>query len=172
VFKNRTYLFGLGVGLIVGAILLQLMIVAKNASATYSNPSTNTDIAEEKLSSQKLKEEASKEFQVFDKTEKVYTQKEFDAELQKKIKEEKDKLAAQPAGSPSETKRTILYIQPNLTVSAITESLFKAGIVSDRRALEEEITKQQATGKMQAGYHVFEGTLTNEQIVKLLITEQ
>jgi hypothetical protein len=174
VFKNRIYLFGLGVGLIAGAILLQLMNAAQSASTTYSNPAVETsNTTMDQLDPQKLKQEASKVFQVFEKNEKVYTQKDFDTELQKKLKEERDKLAADaPSGSSTATKRTILYIQPNLPASAVTEILFKAGIVSDRRALEEALTNQQAMNKMQVGYHMFEGSLTNEQIVKLLTTEQ
>jgi hypothetical protein len=173
VFKNRMYVYGLGVGLIVGAIMLQLMIVSKEASNKYSGssavngPAPNTPLEEMDL--QKLKAEAGKSFQVFDKNEKVYTQAGFDTELQKRLKEEKDKLGSASTAAP---KRTYVYIQPNLPASSVAELLYKAEIVLDRRALEEELVKQNVTSKVQVGFHVFEGTPDLQQVIKNLTTEQ
>jgi hypothetical protein len=172
VFRNKIYLSGLGLGLIIGAILLQLMLVSKEASSKYSASNvaatgTGTKAPLEDMDPQQLKAEAEKSFQVFDKTVKVYTQAEFDAELQKKMKEEKDKLAA---AGPVQAKRTYVYIQPNLPASSIADLLYHAEIVTDRRALEEELQKQNITNKMQVGFHLFEGTPDLQQVIQNLIT--
>jgi hypothetical protein len=178
VFKNKMYVNGLGVGLIVGAILLQLMIVSKEASSKFSasgtmasvQPQTSAQTASSAdVDLQKLKAEAAKSFQVFDKNVKLYTQAELDVELQKKLKEEKDKSAL---ASPASNKRTYIYIQPNLPASSVAELLYRAEIVTDRRALEEELVKQNAVNKMQVGFHVFEGAQNMQQVIKNLTTEQ
>jgi hypothetical protein len=177
VFKNKMYLNGLGVGLIAGAILLQLMIVSKEASSKFSAAETMSSGKPQVTGSappadadlQKLKAEAAKSFQVFDKNVKLYTQAELDAELQKKLKEEKDKSTA---GTPTAAKRTYIYIQPSLPASSVAELLYKAEIVTDRRALEEELVKQNVVNKMQVGFHVFEGMPNMQQVIKNLTTEQ
>jgi hypothetical protein len=177
VFKNKMYLNGLGVGLIVGAILLQLMLVSKEASSKFSAAETMASVKPQPsqpaqsadIDSQKLKAEAAKSFQVFDKGVKFYKQAEFDAEWQKKLKEEKDKSAA---ASPVPNKRTYIYIQPDLPASSVAELLYRAEIVTDRRTLEEELVKQNVVNKMQVGFHVFEGTPNMQQVIKNLTTVQ
>jgi cell division protein YceG involved in septum cleavage len=172
VFRNKIYLSGLGLGLILGAIMLQLMLVSKEASSKYSSSNviatgTGTGAPLEEMDPQKLKAEVEKNFQVFDKTVKLYTQAQFDAELQKKLKEEKDKLAA---AGPASGKRTYIYIQPNLPASSVAELLYHAEVVTDRRALEEELNKQNVTNKIQVGFHLFEGTPDVQQVIQNLIT--
>lgn len=168
-FRNKIYLYGLGIGLIVGAVLLQLMIISSKYSQTDTIANVTSNIPIEELDAQKLKAEAAKSFQVFDKNVKVYIQADFDAELQKKLKEEKDKL---PTASSSPAKRTYLYIQPNLPASSVAELLYKAEIVTDRRAFEEALIKQDVTNKMQVGFHMFEGAPDLQQIIKNLTSEQ
>ena len=86
-FKNRVLVSGIGIGIIVGAFLLQVMLVRPSAPS-------QSGISLEEMDPQKLKEEASKYYQVFEKNVKMYTQAELDAAIQKKLKEETDKLAA------------------------------------------------------------------------------
>jgi poly-beta-hydroxyalkanoate depolymerase len=81
VFKNKMYVYGLGVGLIVGAILLQLMNIALHQPGNYTPAPTD------ELDPTELQQQAAEYFQVFDKKTKVYTQPEFDEELQKKVQE-------------------------------------------------------------------------------------
>jgi hypothetical protein len=168
-FKNKMYVYGLGVGLIVGAILLQLMNIALH----NNNPQAYANTRIEELDPNKLKEQASKYFQVFDQKVKVFSQSEFDNELKKSVQEEKDKFAAaNPTPATTASKRTVVYIQPNLPASSVTEILFKSGVVSDRIKLEEELVKQQATNKIQVGYHIFEGAPDLQQVIANLQKEQ
>ncbi|MBP1991308.1 hypothetical protein [Paenibacillus eucommiae] len=165
--RNKSYLYGMGVGLIVGATLLQLMAYSINVTSQTTKPAAISEW--DPIS---LKAEASKSFQVFEKGEKVYTQAELDRELQKKLKEEKDKLAVGSPAPSSAAKSTILYIQPDLVASNVSELLYKAGIVKDRSALEKELVKQNATRKMQVGFHRFEGELDIQQIIDILTSDQ
>ncbi|MCY9659061.1 hypothetical protein P5G65_22095 [Paenibacillus chondroitinus] len=166
--KNRSYLLGIGTGIIVGALLLQVMSVRASAPGKSS-------LALDEMDPQKLKEEAAKYYQVFDLGTKMYTQAEVDASVQKKVKEETDKLAAaKPQDQPkAETVvRTVVYVQPNLDATAVSELLVKSGLITDRKAFATELQKQGGNTKLQVGFHVFEGQLDMQQVVSNLITSQ
>lgn len=172
-FRNRSYVYGIGTGIIVGALLLQVMLAAQSPAAAPAG----TPI--EEMEPQKLKEQAAKFYQVYEKNVKVYTQDEFDAGVQKKVKEETDKLAAaipsdKPAeqASPPASSRTVLYVQPHLDATAVSELLMQSGVITDQKAFAAELDKQGGAYKIQIGYHEFQGALTMEQIVKNLISKQ
>ncbi|MEW9697692.1 hypothetical protein [Paenibacillus sp. SI8] len=169
-FKNRSFVYGIGTGIIVGAILLQVMSVRPSAQPP-------SGISLDEMDPLQLKEQASKYYQVFDKESKVYTQAEYDAGIKSKVKEETDKLAA---SKPQETQtknstgaqRTVIYIQPNLDATAVTELLVKSGIITDRKAFTTELDKQGGTFKLQVGFHVFEGVLDMQKVVANLLAVQ
>ncbi|MNV84444.1 hypothetical protein D3C71_1783180 [compost metagenome] len=128
---------------------------------------------------QKLKEEASKYYQVFEKNVKVYTQAELDAAIQKKLKEEADKLAAaKPQDQPKATSpaappsKVVIYVQPNLDATAVADLLVNSGVITDRKAFVTELDKQGGNTKIQIGYHEFVGVLDVQAIVTNLISKQ
>lgn len=170
-FKNRTLVSGIGIGIIVGAILLQVMLVRPTAPS-------QSGISLEEMDPQKLKEETSKYYQVFEKNVKMYTQAELDAAIQKKLKDEADKQAAskpqdQPkASQPVVTSKIIIYVQPNLDATAVAELLVRSGVISDRKAFVTELDKRGGNTKIQVGYHEFEGVIDMQTIVTNLITVQ
>ncbi|KRE51708.1 hypothetical protein [Paenibacillus sp. Soil724D2] len=170
-FKNRSYVFGIGTGIIVGALLLQIMSVRASAPS-------QTGLTLDEMDPQKLKVEAAKYYQVFDKNTKVFTQTEFDAAVLKKVKEETDKLTTakpqeQPkANTPEVAPKIIIYVQPNLDATAVSELLVKSGIISDRKTFITELDKQGGSTKIQIGYHVFEGVTDIPKVVANLITVQ
>ena len=169
-FKNRSYVYGIGTGIIVGAVLLQVMAVRPSAPGP-------SGVSLDEMDPLKLKEQASKYFQVFDPKTKVYTQADFDAAVQSKVKEETDKLAEskpqnQPQAASPAAQRTVIYVQPNLDATVVTDLLVKSGVISDRKAFEVELQKQGGVYKIQVGYHVFEGTQDMQKVVANLIGVQ
>jgi hypothetical protein len=164
VFKNKTYVYGLGVGLIAGAILLQVMLQASMDTKQYQSAPV------EEMDPLQLKEQAAKYYQVFEKDTKLYTEAEFAKQLQDRVQEEKAKLVA--SGSAEPTKIVAVYIQPNLTATAVSEVLYRSGVIRDRQALENELYKQNATFKIQVGVHLFEGTPDLQQVINILLTKQ
>jgi F0F1-type ATP synthase assembly protein I len=172
VFKNRAFVSGIGIGIIVGALLLQVMLARPSAPSQQG-------ISLEEMDPQKLKEETSKYYQVLEKNVKMYTQAELDAALQKKLKDEADKQAAskpqdqpkasQPAAASS---KIVIYVQQNLDASTVADLLFRSGVISDRKAFVTELDKQGGSTKIQVGYHEFEGVMDMQTIVKNLITVQ
>lgn len=167
--KNRSYILGIGTGIIVGALLLQMMSVRASAPG-------KSGLALDEMDPQKLKEEATKYYQVFDLGTKMYTQAEVDASVQKKVKEETDKLAAaKPQDRPNKVEtvvRTVIYVQPSLDATAVSELLVKSGLISDRKAFAAELEKQGGNTKLQVGFHVFEGQMDMQKVVSNLITSQ
>lgn len=168
-FKSRSYVYGIGTGIIVGALLLQIMSFRAVAPG-------QTGIALDEMDAQKLKDEASKYYQVIDKNIKVYTQTELDDAVQKKLKEETDKLAAAKpqdkpqVSTPVVTQKIVIYVQPNLDATAVTELLIKAGLITDRKAFAAELQKQGGNSKLQVGPHVFEGSMDMQALVANLLT--
>lgn len=161
-FKNKMYVYGLGVGLIIGAIMLQLMLIP-----TLQRKETTP---EEELDPAQLKQEASQYFQLFDKDVKVYTQPEFDDQMKKRVQLEQEKLAA-AAPSPNPVKQIVVYVQPELSAMKVSELLYRSGLINDRVAFEAEMRKQKATDKIQVGAHVFEGNPDMQEIIKILQTK-
>lgn len=167
-FKNRTYMSGLGLGLIVGAILLQLMLKATDVGAKQSLPAPTGTAALDEMDMKQLKEAASKYYQLFDKNVKVYTQADVDSKVQEAIK-------AQPqAGTPGSAagKQIAVYISQGLVASQVAELLYRSGVIADRNAFEKLLNDQQVTNKIQVGFHVFEGTTDPQQVMKLLTLAQ
>lgn len=170
--RNRSYILGIGTGIIVGALLLQMMSVRASAPGS-------SGLALDEMDPQKLKEEATKYYQVFDLGTHMYTQAELDAAVQKKVKEEADKIAAAKPQEQTQEQpkvetvvRTVIYVQPNLDATAVSELLVKSGLISDRKAFATELEKQGGNTKLQVGFHVFEGPMDMQKVVLNLITKQ
>ncbi|GAA4871795.1 hypothetical protein GCM10023310_59270 [Paenibacillus vulneris] len=164
--KNRSLLFGLGLGLIAGALLLQVMNIAVS-------PQQANGLELQELDKQKLKEAASKYFQVNELDQKLYNQAQADALVQQKLKEEKEKQAANaPAQAAKESaKETYIFISKGLTAGNVADLLQQSGVISDRKAFEDAMYKQQLNDKIVAGVHVFKGTQDLTQVLTNLTSQ-
>lgn len=166
-FKNRAMLSGVGIGLIAGAILLQVMLAAKDAGAVRA-PSAKTSA--EDMDPKQLKEVAAKYYQVFDKSEKVYTQSDVERKVQEALKAQPNQNAGTAA--PAAAKKVAVYISQGLVASQVAELLYRSGVVADRNDFEKQLNEQQLTSKIQIGYHVFEGTPDTKQVIQSLLSAQ
>lgn len=159
--KNKSFLFGAGAGLIAGALLLQLM------SITVPTGSASAGTEPKAMDKQQLKEAAAGYFHVYEKDEKVYNQAQADALIQQKLKEEKEKLAGQQAQPAKETVResTYVYISKGLTAGNVADLLLQSGVISDRKAFDDAMLKQQLNDKIVAGIHTFRGPQELSQVL-------
>lgn len=154
--NKRQLWMGIGIGMIVGAILLQLMIVI---------PSSNdAPLA-----------------QVQDKLDpaKVYSQDEFNQELELRVKEALDKQAkvspvpTAPATSPPEIeKQTVIYVAYRTTTEEVVKMLNSSELITDSDAFMNEMVKRKLTGKIRTGVHLFKGTPTFDEIIDNLVKPQ
>lgn len=166
-FNNKPLLYGMGSGLIVGAILLQLMNAVMAPAAADPAASGLTVPKLEEMDSQELKKAASAYFNVYEKSEVLYTQKQADELVQQRLKEEAGK---QPAPAPP-AKETSIYISKGQTATQVAEMLQLSGVVTNRQAFEEAMNRQRLTDKIVSGTHIFVGQPELAQVISQITTQ-
>lgn len=187
--KNRSWLMGLGIGIILGASMLQLINAAKDRSDNM--PPTREQLQQEAKDAG---------FAVYPADEKLYTEE----ELQKKLDEAtqaKPKPEAQPsddaapqaeassspsaessprpsgeapatesAGEPanvdSRDEPVTLYVRPNMSLQQVAEELEKLGIVADADAFVK--TAKPISKRLDPGTATFAPGMTDEDIMSEL----
>lgn len=161
--NNKSMLTGLGAGLILGAVLLQLMNAAPTTAV--SGPSL------EEMNPAQLKEAASNYFQVYDKEQKVYDQTQADALVLQRLHEEKEKQAVEPQpAAPASVKEAYIYISSGLTAGNVADMLLAGGVITDRKAFEDEMRGKRLNDKIVAGVHVFKSPMELSEVITNLTT--
>ncbi|WP_040948700.1 hypothetical protein [Gorillibacterium massiliense] len=170
-FKSRKFLKGLGIGLMVGAVLTALAtigaeagdgnlitaspspsIVSTASTASTASPSP-TPQAIKALTDVELIAEAEKRDLV------VMEKKDYDA-LNALVEQAKE-------ASPGE-ERTLVYIPGGLTFNSIEDYLYNAGVIRDRAEFQDKVRSAGLQSKMKAGLFTFHsGDTTDEVIAKL-----
>ncbi|WP_159884348.1 hypothetical protein [Paenibacillus puerhi] len=161
--NKKSLFYGLGSGMIAGAVLLQLMNAAPSASSLSRDglvePSSGSPAAE-KMTREQLREAAAVHYQVYGKDVKIYLQPEVDELIGQRIAEEREKLkAVEPA------KDVYIYVQSGMVLWQVSDMLLQSGLISDKKAFEDEMRKRQLTGSIITGAHEFKGPQTIEQII-------
>jgi len=156
--SKRMFWNGIGIGLIVGAVLLQLMLAVRGDTPSASGAAP-IDSASDKL----------------------YTEAELNAKLESKLKEELAKQpkatpapSATPAATPSpaKPKMTVLYVMPGLSSDKIVDMLYQSGLVSQKNEFAAEMKKRDLNGKIRSGVHLFEGEPNWDDIIANLTVAQ
>ncbi len=167
--KNKSLLYGLGTGLILGAVLLQLMNEAAPAnSAASKRPAAGQ--APEEMDLIRLKEVASTYYNVYDKSQKLYDQTQVDAMIAQKLKEENDKQAAQPQPAAPD-KETYIYVSKGMTAVQVADLLQQSGVIADKTAFVGMMKQKQLNDKIVSGVHVFKGFPELAQVIANLTTQ-
>ncbi|BBH20844.1 hypothetical protein Back11_21890 [Paenibacillus baekrokdamisoli] len=167
--NKRPFLFGLGIGIILGAALLQLMLIGerqatslndyKKQEADQTNTYTQADL-DKRLAEERVRIQAEM---------KVSTSKNEPKSAEEPIKSApvkevfKDKPVTQQ--TESKEKRIIMRIPPNSSVTETADLLVKNGVIKDRRAFINLMRKV----IIRAGYFAFDGKPTLKEI-KTIIT--
>ncbi|PYI50396.1 hypothetical protein [Paenibacillus flagellatus] len=165
-FKNRTFLYGLGFGLIAGAVLLQLMFKVdelENRPLEQTQPATVDQ----------LQAQADKlNYKVVPKDQSVYSDKDIEAIRQKAAEEERAKLAktqqpANPGASQPAAAKTIrsVYISDRMDAAAVADLFVKAQIVTDANSLVAALRDTKSTTRIRAGSYSFEDNTPIADIV-------
>jgi hypothetical protein len=178
--NDRKILNGLGIGLVVGALLLELMnqSVVTMPPATDNNPPASvSDTALTPLSGTTENNVA---------TERKYTQTEVDSMIQQKLAEAAaaNKSAPSPQPDPPKTNdatsdlkkdetadiTTAVIIQEGLSASEIAELLYRSKIISDREQFLQLLEERNLNRRIQRGYFEFHGHSDVEEIVDQITT--
>lgn len=164
--NKKSLLYGLGSGMIAGAVLLQLMSFAPSANQELAKAVQQP--APEALSKEQIKAEASKYFNLFEKDVKVYLQPQVDALVQQSVYEAIEKEKAKPV---EPIREVYININNGLALWQVSDMLLQSGMITDKKSFEDEMIKRRLTGSIIAGIHVFKGPQTLEQIITALTTK-
>lgn len=157
-FKNKQFMSGLGIGLILGAALLQLMLAAAPVDTPASREGADAAILD------RLRADSDKlGYQLLPKNAKVHTLEELEQIRAKAAEEERDKWAEQPAQN-SEVARAV-YISDRMDAFQTAELLALAGIWPDSGGLVRELTDKRLTTRIRAGAYQFQPLVTLEEII-------
>lgn len=165
-FKNKLFLNGLGTGLIVGAILLQLMLAVTEAEkkgipqSDEVEPSIETE--NETAILRKTKELG---YQVFEKDETLYTIEQLQAELEKAKKEDEDDKQAATLNTASAEQVRAFTVSASTSSSTVANLLLEMNLIKDKQAFEDELSKRQLNSNIQTGYYIFRGNPTMDEII-------
>ncbi|THF81238.1 hypothetical protein [Cohnella fermenti] len=183
--KRRGLLIGLGLGLMIGASSLQLMLAAEKGASSLN-------LSDASLTREELREAAEAQgFALVDAAVKTYTQEELDAAVQKAGSDAQAaggtdgiagsgadeaatgpaSSAASPASSPadssaasSEEEHTYsFYIRAKASLLEVATGLEELGLIDDK----EQFAKQAAaySKSLRVGTCLFVGKPTYEEII-------
>ncbi|REE94446.1 hypothetical protein A8990_101240 [Paenibacillus taihuensis] len=180
--SKRTFLFGIGVGIIIGAALLQLMLIGEKQVEGLDPLSEPDEIS----SDAKLYTQAELDKAVADERKRVETEAQQaeaaktndnaakDAEVSKT---KDDKVPTKNAGNKSsastetakapEAKRIVLRVPPNTSLSDTAVILKSHGVIENKQAF----INLMRTKKIRAGYFAFKGKLSLHQVGTILTSK-
>lgn len=167
--KNKPFQYGLGTGMIAGALLLQLMISAKGAG-TPTLPPPATPSSTPQLTAQEVREKADGlNLQVYDKGVKLYKQNELDDAVAKAVAAARAEEAAK-AQTQAPAKEITVFITEGMSASMVSDYLFRSGVVSDKQAFEEALRSNQLNTKIRSGLYTFGANQKIQDVVSRLTT--
>ncbi|WNQ13760.1 hypothetical protein MJA45_12305 [Paenibacillus aurantius] len=150
--KNRSLLKGLGIGLMVGAFLVQLMngAAAIESRTALNNPEPSYDV-------ETLKTKAAEKGLV------VESRKDWEA-LNAAAKKAEQTPAPTTAPAPSAPERTI-FLYKDMSFSQVEEYLFVSGVIQDRLAFQQKIAAGKLENRIQAGLYTFKVNSSIEEVI-------
>lgn len=165
--KNKPFLNGLGIGLIVGACLLQLAIIAQTRPDSFPAEEElhyNEQQLQEQIHSsmERQKEEVIKPLE--EQLERAGQQlAQLQAQLvqaaEEQVKQEQERIQA-----------VMLRIKPGMSASKVADELHKLQLVEDPEAFVQLAVKSGAKDKLRTGNYVFETKPAMETILEVLTT--
>jgi hypothetical protein len=177
--SKRGFLNGLGVGIIIGAVLLHII----NYTESFNNKPllTETNSIEKNWDESKFKALAdAHSFKVYGKSDKLYTEAELTIETAKRINEVKQVVpipavvSATTNPSPTITSTplpTISYtIKEGMFSSEVAENLEQLGIIKDSSAFLQTLKQKQLDTKLQRATFSFTANEKIDDVITLITT--
>ncbi|WP_127580666.1 hypothetical protein [Paenibacillus koleovorans] len=174
--KNRTFIIGLGIGLIAGAVLLQLLWIA--------DPERNEATAEQTglpMTQQQLALEAERlQLKVVPKDQIAYTTAQIEEIKRRAIEDDKAKSAAttpsptssNAASSTSTPVPTVqptalmVYIPDKLDATSVAHLLVQYKVLQEPNALIDLLLQRGLTEKIRYGNYTFDKLNDAEDVMK------
>lgn len=162
--KSKKYLSGLGSGLIIGAILVQLAHIGANTEGSLPSPSTSPSpsVSAKSLSYAELTEEAKKLDAVLLKTA------DYNKLLAAKPQSTPTPVGEEGSAKPDSAKSIYIYIYSGMTSDSIEEYLYLAGIITDRVAFRDHIRSGKLSDSLKADLYAFTPGMKLEDVIARL----
>jgi hypothetical protein len=190
VFKNKGFLYGLGLGLILGASLLQLMNFAVLEDKTISNgipsPSPSSSISPSPVQSPTTKEsiepiKTTKPTQTVEQPElpapsvahtpKAAITDEPVVSTPAVTKIEKP-VEPTPIAAPADPSAIGIIIEKGMTSSEVASLLFNKGIISDRKAFDDSLSHLKLDRIIRIGTFTFLPNEKDSDIINKITTHK
>ncbi|MEX2416092.1 MAG: hypothetical protein WD424_08100 [Paenibacillaceae bacterium] len=174
--KDNRMLIGLGIGLIIGAILLQLMNLAITGVG-HDALLNDSNIDENQFTLEELKAIAdSLEYNVIEKSVVLYTQDEMDeAVLHAKESVEQVPVVKETEVEAPAKKLVIgnsatyhISIESGMVTEDVTQLLITAGLISDAESFKEELTRRKLNNKIQVGTFEFSEKPSPTELINII----
>lgn len=171
-FKNRYFIMGLGCGMIIGVLLLQLIWTGQNMTPTLSKEQLEQEAKRQGyelvLPDNNLQEGLVPSTEGDEDNPAVGT---VDETVQGGESQQDEAMQEKPSGEETEvhekdTKQ--VRIQPKMTSSQIASQLADLGIIDNAEEFEAYIKLKQKQTLLRAGYFIFEVPSTYEQALTTL----
>lgn len=191
--KNRVFMLGLGIGLIIGAVLLQLMIMGERSMSTEQPQDKQwtkeqleegakalgvkvVDDSDELMSEEQWKEKMKTESEKMTGTPAVPPSKPAESEQpdspQTPVKPDKTKnnTTSPDIKKPSAPKEAApaqirFVIADGNNLSHVADGLKKAGVITDKQAFIKEATAKRINTHIQTGTYTFTAGESAQSII-------
>lgn len=163
--SRKTYLYGLGTGLIAGALLLQLASIGESASRV--------------MTYEELQAAATaRGYVLHDANTTWYTAEELEtkvaeAEARARAEEGRDANPADNSVDSGTETGGMVYaftIAAGTELATVAKLLYELGLVSDYNGFLLEMEQRELTGKVQAKHYRFDEVPTMEELIEELTT--
>jgi outer membrane biosynthesis protein TonB len=189
VFKNKGFLYGLGIGLILGACLLQLMNFAvldnKTISNGISSPSPSSSISPSPVQSPTTKATV----EPIKTTKPTQTVKQPELPTTSVVPSPKVTKTAEPVVSTPKVTKTETPVEPTpivaanpsaieiiiergMTSSEVASLLFNKGIISDEKAFDDSLSHLKLDRIIRIGTFVFLPNEKDSDIINKITTHK
>lgn len=158
--RNRTFLFGLSAGLIIAALVLQIIYEAEKVSS-QEPPIAGQPAAGAPLGLEELTEQAGVlGYELHAKDEPLFTAEEVEAKVQEEL--------AKEAATDGQTYA--FSIGKRTDVKTLAYMLVEMGLIDDWRAFMDEMKNRRLTDNLQARYYIFKEKPDMETLITELTT--
>lgn len=173
--KDNRLLIGLGIGLIIGAILLELMNVAVTGVGQDA-PLNDRILDEKKYTLEELKDIAdSLEYNIIGKSVVFYTQDEMDDVILKgKASTVKEQIVEAPAEKPVTGDKSVyrINIQTGMVTEDVTQVLITAGLISDADSFKKELSRRELNNNIQVGEFEFTQKPSLTELINIITSQR
>ena len=163
--KQRRFTTGLGTGVIIGAILLQLMNIAAagteqlTQSESEADAGTGTGMVTSAVENEQQLSEAADRlgYHIYKKSVQRYTQEQLDEQV--RIAVEQIEQAVPEAAGLSVT------ITSGMTAEQVAEALLDAKLIDDVSVFLKELARRQLTYRIEPGVFEFESVPVLSELI-------